>query len=140
MTPDVLIPRPETEFVVVELLDRIAETAHAERPLRVADIGTGSGILAVCAAKHLPNCRVVAVDISPRALEVARRNAEEHGVAGRIEFLEGDLLDAVPAGEPFDFIISTPPTSPNRNSTSWPPKRVPTSPAWRSSPARSGRR
>ncbi len=109
VTPDVLIPRPETEFVVVELLDRIAETVSDGQPLRIADIGTGSGVLAICAAKHLPDCRVVAVDISPQALDVARQNAQQHGVADRIEFVEGDLFGSIPATEPFDFVVSNPP-------------------------------
>jgi release factor glutamine methyltransferase len=76
---------------------------------RVADVGTGSGILAVCAAKYLPTARVTAIDISPAALAIARRNAERHGLAERIEFVESDLFAAIPAGEPFDVIVSNPP-------------------------------
>jgi release factor glutamine methyltransferase len=109
VTPDVLIPRPETELVVVALLDRIKQQSF-DRPVRIADVGTGSGVLAVCAAKHSPvACEVTAVDISPAALEVARANAADHQVVGKITFVEGDLLDAMPAGPPFDFIVSNPP-------------------------------
>jgi release factor glutamine methyltransferase len=107
VTPDVLIPRPETEHVIVALLD-LTRDAAAEH-LRIADVGTGSGILAVCVAKHLPGCRVTAIDISDAALEVARANAEEHGLAERIEFIRSDLFSAVPAERQFDFIISNPP-------------------------------
>lgn len=108
VTPDVLIPRPETEFVVVTLLDRVKERSTDE-PLAIADIGTGSGILAICAAKYVRRSEVVAVDISPAALAVAQENAAEHGVAERIRFLASDLFAAVPPGETFDFIVSNPP-------------------------------
>lgn len=113
VTGDVLIPRPETEFVVVALLDRVKDRAKAgvsaEKPLSIADVGTGSGILAICAAKYVPNARVTAIDVSPAALAVAKSNAADHGAAGRIEFLEGDLLSGLPAETTFDFIVSNPP-------------------------------
>jgi len=109
VTPDVLIPRPETEHVVVSLLDKARAPALAEVQLQIADVGTGSGILAVCAAKHLPHARVTAVDTSGAALEVARHNAATHGVAERMEFVEGDLLSMFPAQPRFDFILSNPP-------------------------------
>jgi release factor glutamine methyltransferase len=109
VTPDVLIPRPETEFVVVRLLDLVKErSAGGEKDVVVADVGTGSGIIAVCAAKHC-GCRVVAIDISPTALEVARSNAKALGVAGEIEFLQGDLLVGLPTQPTFDVIASNPP-------------------------------
>lgn len=107
VTPDVLIPRPETEFLVVALLDHAKP--RAGEPLAIADVGTGSGILAVCAAKHLPQCRVTAVDVSPAALRVAAQNAAAHGVAERIELLESDLFAGVPSERRFDFIVSNPP-------------------------------
>ena len=72
-------------------------------------MGTGSGIIAICLAKHLPTCRVTAIDISPAALAVAKDNAQQHGVAERIEFVESDLFAAVPAERKFDFIVSNPP-------------------------------
>jgi release factor glutamine methyltransferase len=108
VTPDVLIPRPETEFLVIALLDRIKQRA-ANGPVEIADIGTGSGVLAVCAARHVADCRVTAIDISAAALAVARTNADEHGVRDRIEFVESDLFAGVPADRRFDFVISNPP-------------------------------
>jgi release factor glutamine methyltransferase len=73
------------------------------------DVGTGSGVLAVCAARYLPSARVTAVDISPAALEVARSNAERHGVADRIELVESDLLAGIAPERRFDFVVSNPP-------------------------------
>ena len=108
VTPDVLIPRPETEFLVMALLD-LARSRPQSDPITVCDVGTGSGIIAVCAAKHLPGARVLAVDISPAALEVARENVRAHGVEDRIELVESDLLAAVPAERRFDFVVSNPP-------------------------------
>lgn len=110
VTPDVLIPRPETEFVMLALLDFVKErTADSNASLEIADVGTGSGILAVCAAKYVPASRVTAIDISPAALAVAQANAADHGAAERIEFIESDLFTALPAGRQFDFIVSNPP-------------------------------
>jgi release factor glutamine methyltransferase len=108
VTPDVLIPRPETELLVIALLD-LAKNRPIGAKLTIADVGTGSGIIAVCAAKHLPGCRVTAVDTSPAALEVAKSNAEKHGVLGRIEFVQSDLFAGVAAEIKFDFILSNPP-------------------------------
>jgi release factor glutamine methyltransferase len=78
-------------------------------PIHIADIGTGSGILAVCAAMFLPAANVTAIDISREALAVARRNAERHNVAERIVFVESDLFAAVPVDARFDYIVSNPP-------------------------------
>lgn len=108
VTPDVLIPRPETEHVVVNLLD-LAKSKPKDTPWTIADVGTGSGILAVCVAKNLPAARVTALDISPAALAVAKENAEKHGVVSRIEFIESDLFGKLPAEKKFDFIVSNPP-------------------------------
>jgi len=100
VTPDVLIPRPETEHVVEVALDRLkkclgaASTALNGETLRIADVGTGSGCLAIALAKELPNARIFATDIPAAALVVARRNAERHNLAARIEFVECNLLDA----------------------------------------------
>src|SRR5690606_30559177 len=95
VSPAVLIPRPETELLVVAMLDwaktRTPDGVNSQ--LSVADVGTGSGILAVCAARYLPRSRVVAIDVSPAALEVARRNAERHSVSDRIEWFESNLFD-----------------------------------------------
>jgi release factor glutamine methyltransferase len=108
VTPDVLIPRPETESLVVALLDHAKERT-VESALSIADVGTGSGVIAICAAKYLPTAMVTATDVSPAALCVARRNAERHGVADRITFLESDLLDAVPTDARIDLLVSNPP-------------------------------
>ncbi|QDT00020.1 peptide chain release factor N(5)-glutamine methyltransferase [Adhaeretor mobilis] len=107
VTPDVLIPRPETEQLVLRSLD-IAKGIEAD-PLRIADIGTGSGVLAVCLAKYLPEARVTAADVSPAALEVARKNAERHEVNTRIRFVESDLFGQVPAEVKYEIIVSNPP-------------------------------
>jgi len=109
VTPDVLIPRPETELLVVRLLDLFKNRPAESAGPQIADVGTGSGAIAICAAKHLPAARVTAIDIRPAALAVARANAAEHGVADRIEWFEGDLLAAAPAGRQFDCIASNPP-------------------------------
>jgi release factor glutamine methyltransferase len=135
VTPAVLIPRPETEHVIEVALARLGErgikihmdTGAPREPLRVADVGTGSGCLAVALAWELPHAEVFATDISAPALEIARRNATRHGVADRIHFLQCDLLTglentdpssvgarrAAPAsaqgGSMFDLIVSNPP-------------------------------
>lgn len=106
VTPDVLIPRPETETLVVRAID-LAKSL-GESPT-IADIGTGSGIIAVTMAKRVKNYHVTAVDISPAALKVARQNAEKHEVAEWIEFVESDLFAAVPSGQKFDMVLSNPP-------------------------------
>jgi release factor glutamine methyltransferase len=107
VTPAVLIPRPETEFIVESALARFADRARA---WRIADVGTGSGCLAVALAVELPHARITATDISPDALAVARANAERHDVGDRIDLVRTSLLDAV-AG-PFDLIVANPPYVP----------------------------
>lgn len=102
----VLIPRPDTEILVEAVLDFLSERADQ---FLVADIGTGSGAIAVSLARLEPRCRVVAVDISAGALEVARSNARSNGVEERIRFLRGDLLEPVRSVGPFDAIVSNPP-------------------------------
>lgn len=111
VTTDVLIPRPETEDLVVRGLDLLRQNAlglNGDPPL-IADVGTGSGVLAIALARHLPTARATAVDVSSAALDVARRNAARHGVADRIEFVCGDLFDQVEAGRKFHLIVSNPP-------------------------------
>jgi release factor glutamine methyltransferase len=103
--PDVLIPRPDTECLVVECL-RLAK--EMPRP-RIADIGTGSGAIAVAVAHQHPGATVTATDVSAEALAVAVRNAARNGVAGRVRFLQGDLFAALPPGARFDFILCNPP-------------------------------
>jgi release factor glutamine methyltransferase len=111
VTPDVLIPRPETELLVVRALDLAKQVPLSERQdgIQLADVGTGSGILAVTFAKRVPTAHVSAIDVSPAALAVAQRNAVRHGVAERIDWIEGDLFAAVPAERRFDLIVSNPP-------------------------------
>jgi len=104
VTPDVLIPRPETEHLVEAALARTDRDAS----LRIADIGTGSGAIAVALAHALPRARITALDISTGALAVARENAAKHCVSDRVRFSESDLLRAA-AGEQFDMIVSNPP-------------------------------
>lgn len=106
---DVLIPRPETELLVVALLDHVKKRLTSEATIQIADVGTGSGILAVCAAKYVPKAHVTAIDISPSAVVVARKNADRHFVADRITFVEGDILSTEPAEPRFDYIVSNPP-------------------------------
>lgn len=103
VSPEVLIPRHDTETLVTEAL------AHKPGARSVLDVGTGSGCIAVALARHLPDAAVTAVDISPAALAVARRNAERNGAA--VEFLAGSLLEPV-AGRRFDLIVSNPPYIP----------------------------
>ena len=110
VSPAVLIPRPESEFVVVEYL---ALTRDLESP-RCVDVGTGSGCLAIAASHRQPRARFVAIDICEQALEVARRNAAQLGVADRIDFRLGDQLEPVAGEGPFDAIISNPPYIPTR--------------------------
>ena len=109
VTPDVLIPRPETEHVVEAALDRIGP-ARKNDSLRIADVGTGSGCSAVALALEFPNAEIFATDISRAALAVAQSNAARHGVTGRIHFTETNLLDAIADGKrSFDLIASNPP-------------------------------
>jgi release factor glutamine methyltransferase len=99
----VLVPRPETEGLVVRVLDLCRAAATS----RIIDVGTGSGAIVVALAKHLPRATFAATDVSAEALEVARANAERHGVADRITFFHGDLL--ADAAGPWDVIVSNPP-------------------------------
>src|SRR6266436_9120585 len=150
VTPDVLIPRPETEHIIEVALDRLAlRELRAGRPqksagegLQIADIGTGSGCIAIALAKELPAAKIYATDISPAALKVAQRNATRLGFSNRITFQELNLLSAfsdvgapyiVPVlgahsshnssfSEPrlFDLIISNPPYIGRKESTTLP--------------------
>ena len=106
VSPDVLIPRSDTETLVEAVLD-LEEERNAAGPLKAADIGTGSGAIAVVLAKSLPYMHVTAVDISPSALAIARLNATTHGVADQIDFRQGDGLSALSG--PVHYLISNPP-------------------------------
>jgi len=110
--PGVLIPRPETEHVIEVALERLS--ARRAEPLRIADVGTGSGCIAIALASELPGAEIVATDISSAALDYAQRNAARHGVSNRIQFLKANLLEmAIEAprrGESgFGLIVSNPP-------------------------------
>lgn len=107
VTADVLVPRPETELLVEQALGRLGN-----RPAHVIDVGTGSGIIAISIAVKDPQVRVTAIDRSPAALSVARRNAERHGVSERIRFLEQNLLDPTASLDPADLICANLPYIP----------------------------
>ena len=109
---DVLIPRPETEHLVEKVMALAAEFV---RP-KIVDVGTGSGAIAVALAHALPFAEITATDISADALAVAKANAARNGVADRVRFFKGDLLEAV-AGEHFDIVISNPPYVPESDRT-----------------------
>jgi release factor glutamine methyltransferase len=110
----VLVPRPETEQLAdLALAFLKSRPSRSQAPPRVLDLGTGSGCLALWLARQCGDARVWAVDLSPEALGVARANAAAHGMTERIEFLEGDLFVAVPAGARFDLIVSNPPYIPS---------------------------
>jgi len=122
VTPDVLIPRPETEHVIEVALERLGVGSEAGSPrrkeeFRIADVGTGSGCIAIALALELPAAQIIATDISAAALEVARRNASRHAVASRITFIECNLVDFLfhesrvtsHESRPLDLIASNPP-------------------------------
>lgn len=107
VTADVLIPRPETETLVLEAVE-IAKASSAER-LTLLDLCTGSGCIAIAATKAAKRFDTTATDLSETALAVARRNAEANGVSENVDFRQGDLFDALPAEATFDVIVSNPP-------------------------------
>ena len=108
VTPSVLIPRPETEHIVVAAIE--AAKSIDDSPIRIIDVGTGSACVAIALAKHIESSVIAATDVSTDALEVARANAAKHDVADRVRFFTGDLLEALPAGsKPVHLIVSNPP-------------------------------
>ncbi len=113
ITPDVLIPRPETELLVEAILKRIDASRYArEEPFRLIDVGTGSGCIALALAHELPRAVIFACDLSPKALRVAAQNAAWLKLSHRITFLESDLLGSFRSPQfpgSFDFIVSNPP-------------------------------
>jgi release factor glutamine methyltransferase len=120
VTPAVLVPRPETEIIVEAALELFPDPAAI---LRIADIGTGSGCLAVSLAHERPNARLVAVDLSGDALEVACANAIRHGVADRVTFVAADLLTgSLLERFTFDLIVSNPPYVPVSDRPALPPE------------------
>lgn len=115
VNPDVLIPRPETELLVEQVL-KLAEGPYKDLSPIIADIGTGSGAIPVTLAAKLPHWeQIIATDISSKALQTARENAAKHGVSGRIQFIHGDLLTPLLGqGKPrIDLLISNPPYIPS---------------------------
>jgi len=114
VTPEVLVPRPETELLAERAWEFLRQRAgeNGSASLTVLDFGTGSGCLAVTLAAKVPQAQVHAVDISEAALNVARQNATRHGVAERIYFHVGDGLAALPSGLQFDLLVSNPPYIP----------------------------
>ena len=113
VTPDVLIPRPETELIV-DLAIQFAQE-HQHNAPRICDLGTGSGVIAATLALELPDASVVACDIDQRALRAARRNAAMHDVKERVGFVEADMTsdaDVAALGQ-FDIVVSNPPYIPS---------------------------
>ena len=126
VTPAVLIPRPETEHVIETVLELQTSDLGPQTPdpralagpksevrspgsgLRILDVGTGSGCIALALAKELPQAEIHATDISPAALEIARANAARHQLESRVHFHEADLLAGF-ENDSFDFIVSNPP-------------------------------
>jgi len=107
VSPAVLIPRPETEHVIETVLDCVGR-APSPANLRIVDVGTGSGCIALALAKELPHAEIHATEISPAALEIARSNAARLQLESRIQFYEGDLLNGIEKNS-FDFVVSNPP-------------------------------
>lgn len=108
VTKDVLIPRPDTETLVLEILDALKGLSAP----RLLDLCTGSGCLAIAVAKNSPSTRATATDISPAAITIARENATRLRVAERVEICESDLFNAIPADQKFDVIAGNPPYVP----------------------------
>ena len=106
VTPSVLIPRPDTEALIEAALRWARERGAA---LRIADVGTGSGCIAVTMAGELPHAHVVASDVSADALQVAQENAERNGVVERVEFVQGEWGEPLRGHGPFDMVLSNPP-------------------------------
>jgi release factor glutamine methyltransferase len=107
VNPRVLIPRPSTETIVAHVIEHARRNPGFRAP-RIADVGTGSGAIAIALAKNMPECRVIATDISPEALALAGANARACGVAERIDLRPGDLLAPL-AGERLHYLVSNPP-------------------------------
>lgn len=118
VSADVLSPRPETETLVEAALEWIPDR---DRAWRILDVGTGSGAIALALAVERPAAQVTATDISPKALQVARANADKMLLSDRIRVLEGDLFGACP-GEQFDLVVSNPPYVAARDRETLPPE------------------
>jgi release factor glutamine methyltransferase len=117
VTPDVLVPRPETELIIEEALN-----AFADPPQAIVDVGTGTGCLAIALSREFRRTRIVATDISPDALAVARRNAQHHGVESRVSFVCTSFLAGIRGR--VDLIVSNPPYVPDNAAPALPPEVV----------------
>ena len=104
IAPGALIPRPETELLIDEVVKNVK---NPDAEMTFAEVGVGSGIISIMLAKHFPHAKIIAVDISPDALEVAKINIEKFSLQDRIELRQGSLLDSV--GEHIDYLVSNPP-------------------------------
>lgn len=108
LTPDVLIPRPETEILV----EKVIEAVDHKLPVRILDIGVGSGNISVSLLHYLPHSEVTGLDIHQEALDLARKNADRHGVTDRMVFIQGDIRDkeiVTRIEPPYDIVVSNPP-------------------------------
>jgi release factor glutamine methyltransferase len=114
VTPDVLIPRPETELLVERAIKWLRKLDPGGRKLRVMDVGTGSGCIAITMAVNIPNIFITATDISPAALNVARKNAKKMDVFDRITYVEADLFPYLPIPDPFSMIVANLPYIPTK--------------------------
>lgn len=124
-----LVPRPETELLVQAAMERLKRIGGEGGALRLADIGTGTGAICLSILHFLSGAEAVAVDISSAALSVARENAEELGLSGRVGFLEGDLLEPI-REQRFHAILSNPPYIPDGDLPGLPPEVRENEPVW----------
>lgn len=114
IAPDVLIPRPNTETLIEKALEYIQNNFADKKEITIADVGTGSGIIAITLALELSStlsavrCKLLATDISEAALAIAKQNAQKHGILKKIEFIKGDMLQPI-KNHHVDFIVSNPP-------------------------------
>lgn len=124
VTPDVLIPRPETELLVETTLQLAVQsrTSNLHLPIHILDIGTGSGCIAITLVKELPSAELWAVDLSPAALTIALDNAQRHDVGKRLHFLRSDLFSSINEDLRFDIIVSNPPYIAQRDFTALQPE------------------
>ncbi len=110
VTADTLDPRPDTETLIEAVLKWVG--GRKDDPLKIIDLGTGTGCIPIALLSELPNATVVAVDVSPKALNIAAKNAKKHKMSNRIEFVQGDWLTGF-EDEFFDLIVSNPPYIPD---------------------------
>lgn len=105
---NVLIPQPDTEILVEEVIKYADLASTKSEPLRILDLCTGSGAIAISLAKHIDNCEITATDISNKAIQIAKLNAEKNLVHRKITFIESDMFDSIPEKK-YDIIVSNPP-------------------------------